>query len=321
MTSLDSSVSNACEGAAGEGAATASVNASAPLTPAQIACKEGRAREPYETHPVSSCGAPEGTPLRALQLVELDLMERIDAIFKELGLRYYLLGGTLLGAVRHGGFIPWDDDVDIAMLREDYERFCSVAHELPAPYVFEDMFSRRDFTCIYGKCYDTSTKYVEEKAKDLDICHGIFLDIFPIDNITLKSRRRQCRIVASLNAVRCIKQKTVPFKPRHILYLPLLVLSCRTLGRLALREMKRLDGKPTEYVCPICQSGTAKPAFRRSMFLDTISADFEGRPYPIPREYGEYLGGYYKNYMELPPESSRHPTHGVVEVDLGEADT
>ena len=262
-----------------------------------------------------------GVPIEKVQEKMLGILSAVDALCKKHGIRYVLDSGTLLGAVRHGGFIPWDDDVDIAMLREDYERFCSVAHELPAPYVFEDMFSRRDFTCIYGKCYDTSTKYVEEKAKDLDICHGIFLDIFPIDNITLKSRRRQCRIVASLNAVRCIKQKTVPFKPRHILYLPLLVLSCRTLGRLALREMKRLDGKPTEYVCPRCQSGTAKPAFRRSMFLDTISADFEGRPYPIPREYGEYLGGYYKNYMELPPESSRHPTHGVVEVDLGEADT
>ena len=189
MTSLDASVSNACEDFACEGAASASAGAPAPLSPAQIACKEGRAREPYETHPVSSCGAPEGTPLRALQLVELDLMERIDAIFKELGLRYYLLGGTLLGAVRHGGFIPWDDDVDLGVPRPDYQKFLEYAKEHPEALRREGETCKIDVVSIYSDktCRQGMAKLTSDavrvvnRSSDEVRYEDAWIDLIPLD--------------------------------------------------------------------------------------------------------------------------------------------
>ena len=126
----------------------------------EVSPNEKETRKLYETHPISSYGAPEGTPLRLLQLVELDLMERVDALFKKLGLRYYLLGGTLLGAVRHGGFIPWDDDVDLGVPRSDYQTFLAYMQEHP------EALTRENDTCAIGvvSIYSDST-YRQGMAK------------------------------------------------------------------------------------------------------------------------------------------------------------
>ena len=145
---------------------------------------------------------------------------------------------------------------------------------------------------------------------------SIWLDVFPCDNVILEKKRMQCRMVASINMVRCIKQKTEKFAFRHILYLPLLILPMKILNKMAEKKMRKYNKKETEFVCPICQSGTSKPAFKRSMFTDTMEAEFCGQKFPVPVDYDGYLHGYYKNPMELPPESSRHPGHGVMEIKL-----
>ncbi|NLT14590.1 MAG: LicD family protein [Clostridiales bacterium] len=255
--------------------------------------------------------------VRDIQMKMLGILIEVDRVCRKYGIRYVLDSGTLLGAIRHKGFIPWDDDIDIAMLREDYDRFRALANdELLPPYVFEDMHSRRDYPNIFGKCYNTETRYVQKNTVHLSIQQGVFMDIFPIDNVELHDKKKQCRIVASLNMVRCLKQKTEPFELRHIFYLPLLLLPVSALNHLALHYMTKKNGKETEYVCPICQSGTSKPAFKRTMFLNTLDIDFKGHQFPVPVEYEEYLLGYYKAPMELPPEDKRRPTHGIIEVKL-----
>lgn len=255
--------------------------------------------------------------IKDVQKRMLDILVEVDRVCKKHNIRYVLDSGTLLGAIRHQGFIPWDDDIDIAMLREDYDKFCSVAkEELKEPYIFENMHTCKDYPNIFGKCFDTSTRYVQKNTAHLNFRQGIFLDIFPIDNVELADKYRQCRIVASINTVRCIKQGTERFAFRHILYFPLFLLSVGRLNALADKFMKLKNGKETEYVCPICQSGTSKPAFKRTMFTDTKQTDFEGMEFPVPVEYQEYLLGYYKNPMELPPVDKRHSTHGIVEIRL-----
>lgn len=256
-------------------------------------------------------------PMKEVQAKMLELLIEVDRICKKHKIRYVLDSGTLLGAVRHKGFIPWDDDIDIAMLREDYEKFCSIANqELSDPFKFETMNSRKDYPNIFGKCYNTDTVYKQENCTHLNICHGIFLDIFPMDNVLPKSKVRQCRIVASLNTVRCLKQKTEKFYPRHILYIPLMLLPIRFINKIVLQQMTKYQNKQTDLVCPVCQSGTAKPMYRRALFTDTIDGEFEGSFFPIPKDYMEYLHGYYSNPMELPPEDKRHPTHGIKEIKL-----
>lgn len=258
-----------------------------------------------------------GVDVKDIQNKMLELLKEFDRICKKHRIRYVLDSGTLLGAIRHKGFIPWDDDVDVAMLREDYDKFFQIAKEdLGEQYIFEDTNTRTGFPNIFGKLYDTTTRYVEDSSKHLNVNHCVWLDVFPIDNIYLKNKKKQCRIVASLNMVRCIKLKTEKFAFRHLLYLPLLLLPLKTINRMAEKQMRKYNKKQTEYVCPICQSGIRKPAFKRSMFIDTIDVDFCGVKFPAPKEYDEYLRGYYKNPMELPPEESRHPGHGVIEIKL-----
>lgn len=258
-----------------------------------------------------------GVPIEQIQSKMLDILLEVDRVCRKHHIRYVLDSGTLLGAVRHKGFIPWDDDIDIAMLREDYEKFCRIApQELSAPYVFETMSSRKQYPNIFGKCYHTETRYVEADCAHLDVRHNIWLDIFPMDNVLPKTKHLQCRIVATLNTVRCLKLKTTAFSPRHIFYFPLFLLPLGTISRLAEQWMKKYSDRQTELVCPVCQSGTAKPMFRRELFTKTTEVPFEGHLLPIPVDYMEYLHGYYSEPMQLPPEKSRHPTHGVKEVKL-----
>lgn len=256
-------------------------------------------------------------PIEKIQDKMLGILIEVDRICKKYDIRYVLDSGTLLGAVRHNGFIPWDDDIDIAMLREDYDKFRSVANsELKKPYYFECELDNEEFSAIFGKCYDMSTRYVSYNIQHLNCPKGIWLDIFPVDNIQFDTKRKQCRVVASINMIRCIKLKTEKFEPRHIFYLPFLAFPMKTLNWLANKVMKIYNKQETEYVCPICQSGTSKPAFKRSMFINTVDKEFAGKKFPIPVEYDEYLHGYYKNPMELPSESSRHPSHGVKEIKI-----
>ena len=258
-----------------------------------------------------------GHNIEDVQNKMLEILIEVDKVCKKHGIKYVLDSGTLLGAIRHKGFIPWDDDIDITMLREDYDKFVKVANsELSSPFYFEDSTMNKHFPNIFGKCFNMETLYLEKQTKHLKCPHGIWLDIFPCDNVIIEKKRKQCRFVASINMVRCIKQKTEKFAPRHILYLPLLILPIKWLNKLAERQMRKYNKKQLDYVCPICQSGVSKPAFKRTMFTDTIDVDFCGYKFPVPREYDEYLKGYYKNPMELPPEEKRKPGHHVCEIKL-----
>ncbi len=258
-----------------------------------------------------------GVDVKEVQNKMLELLLEFDRVCKKHNIRYVLDSGTLLGAIRHKGFIPWDDDIDVAMLREDYDKFCAIANkELGENFCFENTNINNHFPNIFGKVFDKTTRYVQKNTAHLKMPQCIWLDIFPVDNVYLKNKKTLCRIVASINMVRCIKLKTEKMAFRHLLYFPLLILPLRTLNKMAEKQMRKYNKKQTEFVCPICQSGTSKPAFKRSMFIDVINANFCGEKFPVPKEYDEYLHGYYKNPMELPPESSRHPGHGVVEIRL-----
>lgn len=255
-------------------------------------------------------------PIGELQGRLLDILKAVDALCRRHGIGYVLDSGTLLGAIRHKGFIPWDDDVDIAMLREDYERFRRLAHELPAPYVFETMDSRRDYPNLFGKVYDTGTTYVERGTAHLNIRHGVFLDIFPMDAVRLRTKRLQCRLVASLNTIRRLKLGAERFTWKGVFYLPCLALPMGVLNLLARKLMTWHAGEGLDDFCPVCQAGTNKPVFRRSMFREVLHVPFETESLPVPKDYLSYLHGYYEHPMQLPPAERRHPTHQVEEIRL-----
>lgn len=246
-----------------------------------------------------------------------EIFLEFDRVCKKHDISYTLEGGTLLGAVLHKGFIPWDDDMDIIMLRKDYDRFCQVApQELSHPFVFENMDVREDYPFLFGKIYNTETVYKSANTAHMDIQHGVFLDIFVEDNIKLRTKRLHSRLVSAIGTVRYIKLKVEKFRPKHMLYAPLFLLSLKRLNRLADRVMRHYDGEDTDYIYPLCESVSSKPPLPRRMLTQLVPATFNGFEVMIPQCHMWYLHKHYETPMELPPESSRHPTHGVVEIKL-----
>ena len=122
--------------------------------------------------------------LRKIQLLQLGMIEELHRVCELHNISYVLYGGTLLGAVRHKGYIPWDDDADIAMLREDYEKFKQVANELnPEICFFQDSDTDKYYRWGYGKLRRTGTKFVRLYQEHLKCRNGLFIDIFPLDDI------------------------------------------------------------------------------------------------------------------------------------------
>ena len=124
--------------------------------------------------------------LRKVQLTELKILEKIDEICKKNNINYFLIGGTLLGAVRHKGFIPWDDDIDVGMLREDYEKFINVCLKngaLGKDYYLHCNESDNDYFIPFIKVKKNNTTFAEKNIENINTHKGIFLDIFPYDNV------------------------------------------------------------------------------------------------------------------------------------------
>ena len=258
--------------------------------------------------------------LREIQEIELNILSDIDRFCRENGIRYSLDGGTLLGAVRHHGFIPWDDDIDIIMPREDYDRFISTYKSADGRY----RLYRRDSdpaypTIMFTKVLDTQTIAVKEVFNDPGI-YGLWVDIFPADYVPAKPR-----------AYRCIAKRF--YRYRHLLYVRYLK-KCNKSRKDRLFEMlyfwksdkallAALDryarrAKKTETVCSlgfICRNQWDY-VFPAAMFDRLRDFDFEGRSFLGFEAYDPYLTQAFGDYMTLPPVEER-ATHYVTAYRTG----
>ena len=128
--------------------------------------------------------------MNELQKREIDILKSVIEICDRCSLTYYLVCGSALGAAKYQGFIPWDDDVDIGMPREDYKEFCRIAGQLLPPHYFlQNYETDKGFPAIYAKVRDSRTTYVEKSASELQINHGIYIDVFPLDGYPKKKCR------------------------------------------------------------------------------------------------------------------------------------
>lgn len=126
--------------------------------------------------------------LRKLQLVELEIANEIKRVCVENNIKYFLESGTLLGAVRHGGFIPWDDDMDIGMMREEYEKFLKIAPEkLSSEFILQTWKNEKDYSLTFAKVRKSDTIFLEYEFKDSSMHNGIWVDIFPYDSVPEKN--------------------------------------------------------------------------------------------------------------------------------------
>jgi lipopolysaccharide cholinephosphotransferase len=260
------------------------------------------------------------TPLRQAQLVMLRTLRVLDAICRAQGIRYWLCSGTLLGAVRHKGFIPWDDDLDVAMLREDYERFLQVAPALLPSDLFQQTAATEpcyDNLATPCKLRDTKSLIMQPHEAAKHYHKGIFIDIFPFDRYHRRGVMRwRDRLLKSVNRFLCRcydaeVEKHISLPKRIVaLFRPLfrcLLLAYRRLLRPVMCKNNRMDDKD-------CYMGHGfdTPWIRYLLPSDIFplqEGEFEGFSFSIPHNPDRYLRHVYGDYMKLPPESERKQQH------------
>lgn len=261
-----------------------------------------------------------GMDIKLVQDTLLEIMIEIDRICRKNDIRYILDGGTQLGAFRHNGFIPWDDDLDIAMLREEYDRFVEACkRDLDHKYFVCSTDTEKAYTLNFLKIMKRDTRYVQDMYKDLDVPQCIYVDVFPIDNIMLKTKKIQCAFISLYNGIRLVKFGIYP-KDKTLKYSILKCASFLSLDRINKRlnsVMRYYDKKETKYVYKVCHPGKKKPHYKRDMYLNVEEKDFEGHMFLVPKDHDEFLKRRFGNsYMKMPPESIRHPAHDILEVKL-----
>ncbi len=261
-----------------------------------------------------------GYDLKTIQNKMLEIIVEVDRVCRKNNIKYILDGGSLLGAVRHKGFIPWDDDLDIAMLREDYDRFINACkHDLSSDFFFQHYKSEKKYPLNFGKVRMKNTIYKEKLFSELDINQGIYIDVFPIDNVVLRRKKIQCRLISMLNSARFCKLGI--YRGAHIkrlIYKPVATMSLNRINAIAEYIMEFNNKKRTEYVYKFCHQGKMKPLYKRSIYEDIIDIEFEGHKFYVPKEYDEFLSERYGDYMKYPPKEEQKPCHNIIKCELGD---
>lgn len=260
--------------------------------------------------------------LDEIKAIELSLLIEFDRLCKKNNLYYTLCGGTLLGAVRHKGFIPWDDDIDILMPRPDYDRLLNNINidqkELPSYMKFiswKDGSSDYPFIKFVDKRTKTKVDYYDSNLR----ANHIWIDIFPIDGNPSEERelKKIYRKMIFIRKILCIKiaqgdqGKTFikrMIKPVLIRSLKWIRLSklCEKMDNLA----KSYDFEKSDYIGGILWGYGPQERIEKKEYMQPIHLEFEGRVFNAPSNYKEYLTGLYQNYMEIPPKEKQE-IHGI----------
>ena len=245
-----------------------------------------------------------------LQEKEFELLKCFFAICEKLNLEYYLICGTALGAVKYNGFIPWDDDVDVGLMRPDYERFLKEAPALlPEDFFLQTAQTDAAFPQLYCKLRNSNTTYIEKTDAALPINHGIYMDIFPLDGYP-GGKTRQKLFEIRKEAYRF--QLSVVFDMPRYFHVKLATKALRLLGfhkrtaKTVARLNRLLMRYPPENSKLICNHGNWQGKLEyapREQYGNGVLAEFEGLKVRIPEKYDEYLTQKYGDWrLDLPIE-------------------
>ena len=263
--------------------------------------------------------------LRKVQLAEVMILDEIKRICDKHEIRYYLIGGTLLGSIRHKGFIPWDDDLDICMPRDDYNRFADVCKtELGEAFVLQSIDTDPKCNLFITKIRLKNTRLVDRVIADLDIEQGIYVDIFPLDlcngiNNNLKFRAKLFGVLAKLKTVKlgvarktgCLKNIMIGIARIVTFLIPLKCLN----GAVQCVLTKEKTGNM--YINFCSQYGYRRQTMPKEWYGEGTSIVFENQMYRVPIMYDKVLTSIYGDYMKLPPVEKQKTVHDFIEVDLG----
>ncbi|NLD93617.1 MAG: LicD family protein [Fibrobacter sp.] len=267
---------------------------------------------------------------RKLQLTQLYVMKEIAQICEANHICYYLCGGSLLGAIRHGGFIPWDDDLDITMYREDIKKLTEILeHDYPDKYFVQTPQNDPQYARYIPKIRLNGTVQLEEDYALNDMNHGIYIDIFPLDHVTkpggagLVLRGKLLRMLFAFKTVRCTKNKqTTKLKKALMAILkPFTYLVPMSLIDKMFDWLCTASDKPgAAYTTSFASHYLWKRQLvDNAVYGEGVFHDFEDTKFRIPSQYEVLLIQIFgTKYMELPPEEKRNSGHVLLKIDLGE---
>lgn len=256
-----------------------------------------------------------------IKLILLDILIKIDRICRENSLTYFLGFGTLLGAIRHKGFIPWDDDVDIMMPRRDYNKLIELMKGERDGLRFITFETDPQYIYSFGKICDTSTHLREIGYKEVQNM-GVYVDVFPIDNQpnSIRAAKWQASKLRLLTSLLYSSAQTHYHRSaRKWYYEPLkfaLYPAAKLFGtRFWLKAVSNLAQKynrqPSKY-CGVNTAPTKVRILERAFFTKRIEWEFEGYRFFVPQKYDAVLKAFYGDYLKLPPPEKRITKHNFL---------
>lgn len=248
----------------------------------------------------------------------LSLLQEFDRVCKALDIPYVLFAGTMLGAVRHQGFIPWDDDLDVMMLRSDYERFLREADRVldREKFYLQKEFSQH-WPMFFSKLRLNNTTCLEKyHPKDENVHQGVYIDLFPCDNAAGSELGRKLQFYASKIVIaKSLDRRGYETDSRKK---KLFMTICRVLPQKPFLWLVRRGAKDSAMVHSFLggASGYSKNVYPRVWFTQRTELPFEGGTYPVSAHYDALLGKLYGEYMVLPPENQRAIKQHAILIDL-----
>ena len=257
--------------------------------------------------------------LERLHGVQLQILGDLDRVCRKYGIKYFALYGTAIGAVRHGGFIPWDDDIDVGMLREDYDKFIDIFNkELDGYYELITPYKDSDYTCTVTHLQKKGTKFVSQFYRRAKYNLGIFIDIFPLDKVApnITGRRKQAFITTFLGRLLFLCGTPYPNIPINgmkgklaaaICFLTHYVLKIfRISGTTVYKRFDRASRKynkcNSKFVTSFEYSGSIKDMVPISELFPLREVPFETGTVYLPANNDKFLKRIYGDYMKIPPK-------------------
>lgn len=248
--------------------------------------------------------------LREAQLIMLEILKDVHKVCEENSIKYFIIDGTLLGAVRHKGFIPWDDDLDIGMLRKDYEKFLKVApKKLKSDLFLQTVKSDKNYTLYHipAKVRKNNTLFVEFGEEQPKYHSGIYIDVFPYDDVCNSKTKEFIRQDILTFLLKCkyeVNGKGIKAKVRRTLNVLTKPLSYEALYEFAMNTVRWTENS-TKGIINYGGELIWNKKFNKEDILPLNKIEFEGMEFYGPNNPHKILENIYGDYMKLPPEDER----------------
>lgn len=250
--------------------------------------------------------------LAELKQIQMKILDNVVEFCDNENIRYFLMYGTLIGAIRHNGFIPWDDDIDIAMPREDYDRFVQTFNNSNTRYKVVDYEIDSNYLYSFAKVMDTKTVFFEKCHISYDL--GVNIDIFPLDKVDedgkLLRKTRLLRKIIFLKTMSwdnrrgCLKNIFLTIGRIIFSIIPL-----RILIKHVIRMGKSLKDEEIYKLSIPVEGDPNAGVWEEEWFRDFVYHTFEGKLYKIPIGYDELLKSIYGDYMQIPSDENKVSKH------------